>query len=276
MELLKLHYPSHWFSAHLHCKFAALVPKENDTKVTKFLALDKCLPKRQFMQIIEVEHDESLPIELSYDLEWLTILFLTNHLLSIKNTMCYMPGPLQQERWKFTPTEEEKEKINNKFNYDLTIPLNFKESVIPYNVESPNIRVSQPKLAINEQTTKLCNKLAIDDPFALIKMTNGITDETELISSTSFSTSTPSKQSMSITDLSCSTEEDESVNFVIDTVPSFYPRSMSSLKLPAAKNDSTTFINDTFNSDKESKIDISQSSSSLDSKQDSTSLDGLY
>lgn len=96
-ELLKLLKPEYWFAAHLHCKFAALVP-HSDTQATKFLALDKCLPKRRFLQIVDIPHDESLKIELNYDLEWLTILFLTNHLLSVKSMINYMPGPSSSER----------------------------------------------------------------------------------------------------------------------------------------------------------------------------------
>lgn len=40
--------------------------------------------------------DDSL--ELSYDLEWLTILHLTNHLMGSKATNQYMPGPSSDER----------------------------------------------------------------------------------------------------------------------------------------------------------------------------------
>lgn len=96
-ELLNTLKPDYWFAAHLHCKFAALVP-HSDTEATRFLALDKCLPKRRFLQIVEIPHVENSEIELHYDLEWLTILFLTNHLLSVKSNINYMPGPSNLER----------------------------------------------------------------------------------------------------------------------------------------------------------------------------------
>ncbi|KAG8035342.1 hypothetical protein G9C98_006788 [Cotesia typhae] len=162
MELLKHHYPSYWFAAHLHCKFAALVPNENRDKVTKFLALDKCLPKRKFLQILEIPHDETQSLSLSYDVEWLTVLFLTNYLLSFKNTPTYMPGPGGAGRWNFTPTEVEKNIVLEKFNDDLKVPLNFERG----NELSWRIK----NLPINNQTKLFCEKLGIDDPSELIKL----------------------------------------------------------------------------------------------------------
>jgi lariat debranching enzyme len=50
MELLQYLKPSFWFSAHLHCKFAA-VYRHTNNDVTKFLALDKCLPRKRFLQV---------------------------------------------------------------------------------------------------------------------------------------------------------------------------------------------------------------------------------
>ncbi|KAF7381690.1 hypothetical protein HZH68_015563 [Vespula germanica] len=170
MELLRYHYPSYWFSAHLHCKFAALIPEKDGTRVTKFLALDKCLPKRKFLQVVEINHNQNLPLTLSYDLEWLTILYLTNHLLSVKNGIHYMPGQNGNSRWTYTPTTEEKENVLKKFNYDLKVPINFVQTVKPYDPELMDDQNEIPKLIINNQTTKFCNTLGIDDPSVLLQI----------------------------------------------------------------------------------------------------------
>lgn len=168
MQLLELHYPSYWFSAHLHCKFAALVPEKGGTRVTKFLALDKCLPKRKFLQILEIKHNSDLPLKLHYDLEWLTILYLTNHLLSVKSGIQYMPGQYDNTRWVYTPTTEEKEIVLKKFNCDLEIPLNFTQTVKSYNPDCTDVSVVSPQLILNNQTTQFCNTLGIDDPSVLL------------------------------------------------------------------------------------------------------------
>ncbi|XP_972250.2 lariat debranching enzyme [Tribolium castaneum] len=165
-ELLNHLKPDYWFSAHLHCKFAAVVPHECG-KITKFLALDKCLPKRRFLQVVDVPHDTNLEkIEISYDLEWLTILRLTNHLLSVKNVTNYLPGPSGNERWCFTPDEEEKSFTLNLFG-DLVVPNNFEKTAEGYSGHKTK-NLTQPVPVCNSQTVLFCKKLGIDDPLNLI------------------------------------------------------------------------------------------------------------
>lgn len=136
--------PQHWFAAHLHVKFAALVrhtaaasapPTESvqstgddanessepdsststegkaaPEEVTKFLALDKCLPRREFLQVLDIpttaattgdqgsvaENAETTkaPPKIMFDLEWLAVLRATHHLAS---TSKYAPRVPQEE-----------------------------------------------------------------------------------------------------------------------------------------------------------------------------------
>uniref|UniRef100_A0A182K0Q0 Lariat debranching enzyme C-terminal domain-containing protein n=1 Tax=Anopheles christyi TaxID=43041 RepID=A0A182K0Q0_9DIPT len=182
-ELLRKLQPPYWFAAHLHCKFAALVEHSED-KCTKFLALDKCLPKRRFLQILDIPADfdgdegKGKPVRLKYDLEWLTILSLTNHLISIRPTNGYMPGEGGgDERFNFTPSEEEKAKVLERFDNELTIPENFvriAESYQPNDDGTVDMRsVQQPQAFLNPQTTFLCDKLNIDDPLRLAMLMTG-------------------------------------------------------------------------------------------------------
>lgn len=98
-NLLHILKPDYWFAAHLHCQFAALVKHSEDNSETKFLALDKCLPKRRHLQILNIPSEYDGDKKLKYDEEWLAILKSTNHLLSVKNIDCHMPGPGGNERW---------------------------------------------------------------------------------------------------------------------------------------------------------------------------------
>ncbi|PFH32953.1 Ser/Thr phosphatase family protein [Besnoitia besnoiti] len=90
MELLKKLKPSFWCAAHLHAQFAAVyVHPEPEGKATRFLALDKVLPCRRFLQILEVDPDlpagyvqtlspdlgrQSMDPQICYDRQWLAIL----------------------------------------------------------------------------------------------------------------------------------------------------------------------------------------------------------
>lgn len=256
MELLERLYPSYWFSAHLHCKFAALVPEKGGARVTKFLALDKCLPKRRFLQVLEVRSQKDDPIQLSYDLEWLTILYLTNHLLSVKSSIQYMPGQYGAGRWTYTPTAKEKQTVYKKFGSNLQIPLNFTRTVKPYDPCDTNTQVERPRLLINNQTTRFCQMLGIDDPSALLQIIANTTKDNSRSSEMSMETSgeyTSESMDISIEEESVfsSTFEETSTNkYFIDNSPAnLSPKSddsdngnTSKSTLDETINNSTTFV----------------------------------
>lgn len=210
-ELLKHVQPDYWFAAHLHCKFAALVPHNNNIRkssdeensrssdesdseeeltppkkvasvqVTKFLALDKCLPKRRFLQVLDipVNGNKCEKIQLKYDEEWLSILLTTNHLISIKDSNYYLPGKRgghTTERCDFTPTPEEIAHVRAKF-HNLNIPENFCRTVPSFNQDEEHnykqIYVEQPNPQLNPQNNEFCTRLGIDDPLCLAMLADG-------------------------------------------------------------------------------------------------------
>ncbi|XP_021358109.1 lariat debranching enzyme-like [Mizuhopecten yessoensis] len=169
-ELLMKLQPRYWFSAHLHVKFAAIVQHQappGEEKITRFLSLDKCLPRRKFLQILDVPHDPQEPLKLQLDTEWLSILKLTNHLLSLKRGSIYMPGPGSQSRWEFTPTIEEENKVLEDFGGDLVIPDNFQKTVEVFDPNQGKCKVNPPMTMVNPQTTLMCTMLDITDPNAI-------------------------------------------------------------------------------------------------------------
>ncbi|XKL66927.1 hypothetical protein PGB90_010347 [Kerria lacca] len=169
-ELLFHLKPKYWFSAHLHTRFCATVPHNScdntDKRQTNFMALDKCLPRRKWLEVIDIPAKED-SLDLYYDLEWLTILHLTDHLMSHKYTNQYMPDSSSDERWNFVPTEEEKEFIKEKMQKNLKIPENFVKTAASYEKYYRN-KCYPPNAVVNPQTVFICNQLGITDPLSYL------------------------------------------------------------------------------------------------------------
>eukprot|EP00877_Chromochloris_zofingiensis_P005941 jgi/Chrzof1/15/Cz01g00160.t1 len=120
-QLLTTLRPSYWFAAHLHVKFPAVVQhnlisherrtpsaaqaavpgitsSSSPSGVTKFLALDKPLPGRDFLQIIEL--DVKGPLEFQYDEEWLAVLRSTHSVMSLERKAKMLPPNWGNRRGK--------------------------------------------------------------------------------------------------------------------------------------------------------------------------------
>lgn len=169
-ELLDHLQPSYWFSAHLHVKFAAVMqhaPKASGaSRTTKFLSLDKCLPYREFLQVVEIPDRTDSAEGLEYDPEWLAILKSTNGLQ--RTTPHPWIPPMNNglhQRWNFTASEAEMMGVVDEMNGELAIPDNFSRTVPAYDPTNPQPRAS-PSCSTNPQTTELCATLGLTDLYA--------------------------------------------------------------------------------------------------------------
>lgn len=158
-KLLKILRPKHWFSAHLHVKFSCVYKHENSESTTKFLSLDKCLPRRRFLQVIDLEPGCAGSKSLSLDPEWLCILKKTDHLLSVES---YIHAPISDKE-NVSILDKDLEEIKEDFQNEFEIPENFKPTAPAENSDKPI-----EKLYLNEQTTLMCEMLTIRDPIRVI------------------------------------------------------------------------------------------------------------
>nr|XP_045242861.1 lariat debranching enzyme isoform X4 [Macaca fascicularis] len=137
--------------------------KGQTARATKFLALDKCLPHRDFLQILEIEHDPSAPDYLEYDIEWLTILRATDDLINVTGHLWNMPeNNGLHARWDYSATEEGMKEVLEKLNHDLKVPCNFSVTAACYDPSKPQTQM-QLIHRINPQTTEFCAQLGITD-----------------------------------------------------------------------------------------------------------------
>ncbi|XP_054102859.2 lariat debranching enzyme isoform X3 [Callithrix jacchus] len=137
--------------------------KGQTARTTKFLALDKCLPHRDFLQILEIEHDPSAPDCLEYDIEWLTILRATNDLINVTEHLWNMPeNNGLHARWDYSATEEAMKEVLEKLNHDLKVPCNFSVTAACYDPSKPQTQMQQIH-RISPQTTEFCTQLGITD-----------------------------------------------------------------------------------------------------------------
>lgn len=183
-ELLHLLKPTYWFSAHLHVKFAALVEHpvgvgderngEKDARnaraTTKFLALDKCLPKRDFMQVIDFP-GKAPGSGFWLDPEWLAIL-KANHDLhevgcgsSTGRRGGDRPAIETHREWVDSKLRGSASKETQKTSTTRTPPPAFEATALahsPTDKRKPGQGTAPTRVTRNPQTETLLNMLNLD------------------------------------------------------------------------------------------------------------------
>jgi hypothetical protein len=139
--------------------------QKNKQRSTEFLALDKCLSRRQFLEFLDIECSSKAkmpPYKLCYDAEWLSILRATQpYLVSPPETI----PPLQLLREQ---VNRHATAVHQAFkDSDFVIPTQlFVKTVREYNISKRNEGVlhldkAPLELVGNPQTDFLCDKLGM-------------------------------------------------------------------------------------------------------------------
>ncbi|KAG1470069.1 hypothetical protein G6F56_002893 [Rhizopus delemar] len=200
--------PTWWFAAHLHVRYEAEINHNNNkytssadavlgnsskgqqdttqdrvnnsvtSKTTKFLSLDKCLFKRQFLEVIDISTSETESYDFYYDMEWLSITKAMHKYLSTTFHQTTLPSDevLRQAIAKERMNLEEKQKSGS---LDLKIPHNFEITSPPFNPKNRNsaetIRQYREPIS-NPQTDIFCNEIGIENKINVKKQLSSQTE----------------------------------------------------------------------------------------------------
>jgi lariat debranching enzyme len=163
-----------------HTQAGQPVPPGITNKTVRFLALDKCLPGRKFLQLLEIaphsiseesthllsEANPRLKPKFEYDPEWLAITRVFAPDLVLGNKFATLPHDLGEAQYLSLIQKEEawvEENIVKKGM--LTIPENFELTAPPFIVGSPEIVSEGPVEYSNPQMQQFCDLVGIENKF---------------------------------------------------------------------------------------------------------------
>lgn len=149
-------------------------PEDIKNKTTKFLALDKCLPHRDFLQILEIEPISTPPSEtiperpfrLEYDKEWLAITRVFAQDLVVGDPDASVPADKGDAHYRPLIEQEEAWVEENIVRPGkMVIPEDFAITAPVYKPEAGEHVKGQPKEYTNPHTKTFCEMLQIPNPF---------------------------------------------------------------------------------------------------------------
>ena len=150
------------------------VPPGVTNRTTRFLALDKCLPNRDFLQLLAIPSltsdwsDVQRPVRLEYDKEWLAITRVLAQDLVLGDINARPAADKGEDHYRpLIEAEEEWVEQNLVQAGRMMVPENF-EITAPVYDPSRGLQVDAAPLEYsNNQTRVFCHKLQIPNPFKL-------------------------------------------------------------------------------------------------------------
>lgn len=151
------------------------VPSTIPNKEVRFLALDKCLPGRHFLQLLDITPFNPTDLvtyaakssgpryQLQYDPEWLAITRVFHNTLCIGDKTVQPPPDLGEEHY-LPLIEAERVWVEENIikTGKLDVPHNFDRTACPHVPDTPEIVNEQPKEYTNPSTTEFCNLLQLN------------------------------------------------------------------------------------------------------------------
>jgi lariat debranching enzyme len=114
-------------------KSPIFTPKQiNTNQTTQFLALDKCLPRRHFMEIVEIpltdpDTNTDQKLQLEYNLEWLAIVKAFNELTPTRPTQSKLRFKEKEVKEQIERNLIALEQATKLGSFDKTVPQNFSQ-----------------------------------------------------------------------------------------------------------------------------------------------------
>lgn len=156
-------------------------PPEITNKVVRFLALDKCLPGRKFLQLLEVQplngfkqasanssssSGSRVRPKFEYDPEWLAITRVFASHISLGDKDARTPQDLGAAHYR-SLIEKEQEWVDEHIVKEgkLEIPENFEITAPPFYVGMPEIINEGPREYNNPQMQQYCELIGIENRF---------------------------------------------------------------------------------------------------------------
>ncbi|KAI9093725.1 lariat debranching enzyme, C-terminal domain-containing protein [Phlyctochytrium arcticum] len=145
---------------------------------TKFLALDKCLPNQDFLQILDLPEVNG-PLEFTYDEEWLAIVRATYHLFTLSSDQKQVPKDDVIKKQVAEERQWVRTNVSGKPG-GLSIPNDFCMTAPPYVAGSKNKKQKKPaRPYLNPQTTYFCDLLNLKNVINPDGLAPGTTEEKE-------------------------------------------------------------------------------------------------